>query len=234
MSTMASLPDPFPVAPLPGPLDGVAPVPGSKSITNRALVCAALARGTSSLTGALFADDTEAMIGVLAALGIEVTADERAATITISGCDGRVPPTSAPLDTRQSGTTSPLGPGSSQSTDVVFTNLGAANASSFVLTPGACTSSPSTGTPTPNNLCTTDLTVAISCSGGSTYAAGSAWTDLVYAAGAAASIPTLTHTPGLASGASATCRTTVALPAGASVLDQGLTLSQPLSWTLNK
>lgn len=132
------------------------------------------------------------------------------------------------------GTTSPLSPGTNQVTDVVFTNLGAANATSFVLTPGTCSSTPSSGTPTPNNLCTTDLTVAVSCSNGATYAAGSAWTDLVYAAGAVNSMGTLTHAAGLASGASATCRITVALPANASVLDQGLTLSQPLSWTLNK
>jgi hypothetical protein len=132
------------------------------------------------------------------------------------------------------GTTSPLLPGSNQATDVTFTNLGAANASSFVLAPGTCSSTPSTGTPTPNNLCTTDLTVAVSCSNGSSYSAGSAWTDLVYAAGAAGSMPTLTHAAGLASGASATCRITVTLPSSASVLDQGLTLSQPLSWTLNK
>lgn len=132
------------------------------------------------------------------------------------------------------GTTSPLSPGGTQSTDVTFTNLGAANASSFVLTPGACASSPSSGTPTPNNLCTTDLTVALSCSGGSTYSAGAAWSDLAYAAGAAGSMPTLTHAAGLAAGASATCRITVALPSSASVLDQGVTLSQPLSWTLNR
>ncbi|HWU23764.1 MAG TPA: hypothetical protein VN088_19655 [Nocardioides sp.] len=132
------------------------------------------------------------------------------------------------------GTTSPLSPSSSQQTDVVFTNLGAANATSFVLAPGTCSSTPSTGTPTPNNLCTTDLTVAVSCSNGGTYAGGSAWTDLVYAPGAVNSMGTLTHAAGLASGASATCRITVALPANASVLDQGLTLSQPLSWTLTR
>ncbi len=47
-------------------LDAVVRPPGSKSITNRALVCAALARGTSRLEGVLFADDTEAMIACLA------------------------------------------------------------------------------------------------------------------------------------------------------------------------
>ncbi len=103
---LGALPDPLPVEPAGGPLDAVATVPGSKSVTNRALVCAALATGTSTLSGALFADDTEAMLGVLAALGIEVAADPSAATITVDGCGGAVPATDATIDTRQSGTTS--------------------------------------------------------------------------------------------------------------------------------
>lgn len=131
------------------------------------------------------------------------------------------------------GTGTPLTPGSNQVTDVVFTNLGAANGSSLVLAPGTCSSSPTTGTPTPNNLCSTDLSVQVSCSNGATYSAGSAWTDLAYS-GAPGSMPTLTHGAGLAAGASATCRFTVALPATASVLDQGVTVSQTLTWTLNK
>lgn len=187
-------------------------------------------------TSAVLTNSTNTVASSTAVILQEVGPDGTAghATQTCRSSDAAANTATCTTINKYGGTTSPLGPGSSQTTDVVFTNLGAANATSFVLTPSTCTSSPSTGTPTPNNLCTTDLTVAISCSGGSTYAAGSAWTDLVYAAGAAASIPTLTHTPGMASGASATCRITVALPAGASVLDQGLTLSQPLSWTLNK
>jgi hypothetical protein len=136
------------------------------------------------------------------------------------------------------GTASPLAPGDSQTTDVVFTNLGAAPASSFVLTTGACSQSPAagSGTPAAANVCTNgDLTVAISCSDGSSYSAGSAWTDLVQAATSPAGIPgTLTHTATLASGASFTCRFSVALGAAADVLDQGITASQALTWTLNK
>ena len=48
-------------------------IPGSKSITNRALVCAALADGRSTISGALVSDDTEAMIDCLGVLGIPVT-----------------------------------------------------------------------------------------------------------------------------------------------------------------
>lgn len=135
------------------------------------------------------------------------------------------------------GTASPLAPGDSQTTDVVFTNVGTADASSFELAAGACSQTPTAGTGTPPaaDVCTSgDLTVAVSCSDGTSYAGGSAWADLVYAAGAPGSIPaTLTHTATIAAGASMTCRFTVALSASASVLAQGITASQPLTWTLN-
>lgn len=135
------------------------------------------------------------------------------------------------------GTASPLSPGSNQTTDVVFTNVGAAAASNFVLGTGSCSQTPTAGSGTPPaaNVCTSgDLTVAVSCSDGATYNGGAAWADLVHAASAPGSIPaTLTHTATLAAGASFTCRFTVAVIAGASVLAQGITASQPLTWTLN-
>lgn len=135
------------------------------------------------------------------------------------------------------GTASPLSPGTNQTTDVVFTNVGSAAASNFVLGTGSCSQTPTagSGTPAAANVCTSgDLTVAVSCSDGATYNAGAAWVDLVSAAGAPGSIPgTLTHTATLAAGASFTCRFTVAVIAGASVLAQGITASQPLTWTLN-
>ena len=60
MSARPSPPGPtrLPIETLAGAVDAAVPVPGSKSLTNRALVCAALAEGTSTLTGALVADDT--------------------------------------------------------------------------------------------------------------------------------------------------------------------------------
>jgi len=134
------------------------------------------------------------------------------------------------------GTAAPLSPGGSQVTDVVFSNVGSASASTFALTTGACSQTPTAGSGTPPaaNVCTSgDLSVAISCSNGATYSAGSAWVDLVHAAGAPGSIPgTLTHTATLAAGSSFTCRFTVALSASASVLAQGITASQALTWTL--
>ena len=105
MRHLSSLPDPFPVGRVSGPLDADVRVPGSKSVTNRALVCAALAVGPSTLTGALFADDTEAMLGVLRAVGLEVVTDEPGEQLTVLGSGGRLPPTDQLIDVRQSGTT---------------------------------------------------------------------------------------------------------------------------------
>jgi len=86
-----------------GALDAVVRVPGSKSITNRAALIAALASGTSTLTGCLESDDTEAMREALRALG--VTIDVRDDTWTVRGRDGVLHAPHAPLDARASGTT---------------------------------------------------------------------------------------------------------------------------------
>ena len=75
-------------------------LPGSKSITNRALICAALARQPSTLTGALLADDTEAMIIALRRLGTRVELDGTTITVT-----RRRWSEAATLDARLSGTT---------------------------------------------------------------------------------------------------------------------------------
>ncbi|MEM9467414.1 MAG: 3-phosphoshikimate 1-carboxyvinyltransferase [Actinomycetota bacterium] len=100
-----ALPDPFAIDPLDGPPDADVVLPGSKSITNRALVCAALAEGRSTLRGALFADDTEAMLGVLAGLGVSAEADPDTATIVVDGCGGELPGVEAEVSANQSGTT---------------------------------------------------------------------------------------------------------------------------------
>lgn len=99
------LPDPYPIAVAAGPLDADVRVPGSKSVTNRALVCAALADGTSVLDGALFADDTAAMVGVLRAVGVAVEEDPAGERLTVTGAGGTLPAGSADVDVRQSGTT---------------------------------------------------------------------------------------------------------------------------------
>jgi 3-phosphoshikimate 1-carboxyvinyltransferase len=99
-------PDVLTVAPLSAPLDATVRPPGSKSLTNRALLCAALTPGTSTLTGALFADDTRAMLGAVAALGATIDADPAAATVTVRGVDPRLGASDITVDARQSGTTS--------------------------------------------------------------------------------------------------------------------------------
>ena len=98
--------EPYEVEPLAAPPDAVVQVPGSRSFTNRALVAAALADGTSRIEGALTADDTEAMADNLARLRVPVVADPEARTIEVQGTGGRLPDGSFELDARLSGTTS--------------------------------------------------------------------------------------------------------------------------------
>ena len=88
-----------------GPVHASIRPPGSKSITNRALVCAALAEGQSTLTGALDSDDTRVMIDGLGQLGLTVEHDRPAAAIRIEGCAGRPPAPGAELFAANSGTT---------------------------------------------------------------------------------------------------------------------------------
>jgi 3-phosphoshikimate 1-carboxyvinyltransferase len=82
--------DVLPIAPLARPVDADVQVVGSKSYTNRALIVAALARGTSQLSGALFSDDTRYMAEALRQLGVGVDADEQASTLTVQGIAGTI------------------------------------------------------------------------------------------------------------------------------------------------
>ncbi len=93
-------PDPKPIE-RSGPVDATVTIPGSKSITNRALVCAALAASPSTIEGWLDADDTRAMITALETLGIAIAIGERLGV----GSDGPRPEVVS-IDARQSGTTS--------------------------------------------------------------------------------------------------------------------------------
>ena len=88
-----------------GPLRASIRPPGSKSITNRALVCAALAEGESTLTGALDSEDTRLMIEALGQLGLKVSHDPASGTVGIGGCGGRIPSQRADLAVGNSGTT---------------------------------------------------------------------------------------------------------------------------------
>jgi len=98
------LADPLPLTPVAGPVDGVVAIPGSKSITNRALLVAALAEGESELTGALHSDDTRYMAAALGALGLGVEADEAGERFLVAGGGGLFPAERADLFVGNSGT----------------------------------------------------------------------------------------------------------------------------------
>jgi len=85
-----------------GPLDVTVRVPGSKSITNRALIAAALADGESHLIGGLESEDTLVMRKSLAAMGVHV--DSRHDPWLVAGRGGELRPPAQPLQTANSGT----------------------------------------------------------------------------------------------------------------------------------
>ncbi len=99
------------IVPAPGPVRGSIRPPGSKSITNRALVCAALANGPTKLLGALQSDDTEVMIESLRRLGVSVKVDQVEQSVSIEGASaeartgGCIPFEPAELFVGNSGTT---------------------------------------------------------------------------------------------------------------------------------
>jgi 3-phosphoshikimate 1-carboxyvinyltransferase len=95
------------VTPVAGPLDARVRPPGSKSLTNRAFVCAALADsgGDSVVRGALEADDTVAMAVALRALGVSVRAVPESEDVRITGSGGLLVADGATVDARLSGTT---------------------------------------------------------------------------------------------------------------------------------
>ncbi len=90
------LPDLIEIVPLDKPVRTEITVPGSKSITNRALILAALADGEVTLTGALWSEDTQIMVECLLKLGFEIRVENDPAefcnrTITIKGLGGKIP-----------------------------------------------------------------------------------------------------------------------------------------------
>ena len=90
------LPPLIEIVPLTSPVRAEITVPGSKSITNRALILAALADGRTTLRGALWSEDTQVMTDCLRALGFTVDVQPDPAepcnrTITVDGLGGRLP-----------------------------------------------------------------------------------------------------------------------------------------------
>ena len=91
-----SLPDSIEIQPLAKPIQAAISVPGSKSITNRALVLAALAHGRMQLRHALWSEDTQVMVDCLQRLGftVEIEPDQNEPGnrhITVTGLGGEIP-----------------------------------------------------------------------------------------------------------------------------------------------
>src|SRR5829696_9704038 len=92
------------ITPLERPVDATVRVPGSKSITNRALIVAALADGTSRIENPLFADDPYWLMASLAQLGFAINVDREANIITVIGQRGIIPKSEAQVFVGNAGT----------------------------------------------------------------------------------------------------------------------------------
>lgn len=99
---MTALPAAYAITPPSHPLVGRVSPPGSKSITNRALLLAALANGTSHLSGALKSKDTELMAAALRQMGVQV--EEPDATSFVVTSTGTLQAPDAPLFLGNAGT----------------------------------------------------------------------------------------------------------------------------------
>ena len=86
LTTLSSLP----IKRITHPLNATVRVPGSKSLTNRTLLIAALANGTTHLTNALFSDDSKYFAKTLQTLGFDVQLDETNREMTVTGLGGKI------------------------------------------------------------------------------------------------------------------------------------------------
>lgn len=92
------------IVPIQHPLRATVRVPGSKSLTNRALLIASLANGTTHLVNALFSDDSRYFANALQTLGIDIQLNESKSEMTISGRGGIIPASRAELFIGNAGT----------------------------------------------------------------------------------------------------------------------------------
>jgi 3-phosphoshikimate 1-carboxyvinyltransferase len=92
------------IIPINHPLHATVCVPGSKSLTNRALLIASLASGTTRLTNALFSDDSCYFANALQTLGFDVQLDKARHEMTITGRGGKIPSKQAKLFIGNAGT----------------------------------------------------------------------------------------------------------------------------------
>lgn len=98
------MPETLEILPVCRPVVGSIRPPGSKSLTNRALIVAALAKGVTHLTGVLESRDTEVMIDSLGRLGISVEQSKTDHTARVAGGAGQIPAKTADLWLENSGT----------------------------------------------------------------------------------------------------------------------------------
>jgi len=89
---------------LKNPVDIEVEVPGSKSITNRALFLAALGNGKTVLKGVLFSEDSRYFLSSLQSLGFEVQIDEKQKEVIVEGCNGEIPKKEAEIYVGSAGT----------------------------------------------------------------------------------------------------------------------------------
>ena len=92
------------IIPISHPLRATVRVPGSKSLTNRALLIGALANGKTVLTNALFSDDSCYLAEGLQTLGFDVVLDEKKCEMTVTGLGGKIPAKQAKLFIGNAGT----------------------------------------------------------------------------------------------------------------------------------
>jgi 3-phosphoshikimate 1-carboxyvinyltransferase len=100
LTTLSSLE----IIPINHPLTAIVRVPGSKSLTNRALLIAALADGNTRITNALFSDDSRYFVNALKTLGFDIRLDEVNHEIAVTGLAGRIPANKAELFIGNAGT----------------------------------------------------------------------------------------------------------------------------------
>lgn len=86
------------------PIDWTVTVPGSKSMTNRALLIAALSDDEVTLEGVLFSDDSRVFLGSLQSLGFALQIDENKKQVILKGCGGKIPKKEAEIYVGSAGT----------------------------------------------------------------------------------------------------------------------------------
>ncbi|MDQ3566706.1 MAG: hypothetical protein M3397_01325, partial [Actinomycetota bacterium] len=97
-------PEEIEIQPLDHPVDATIKVPGSKSVTNRVLIIAALADGPSTINNPLFSDDSFWLMEALIRLGFKVHADRDEAGVQITGKRGIIPQSSMEVFVGNAGT----------------------------------------------------------------------------------------------------------------------------------